>query len=140
MHRTCPPILRAVLLALSLLPLAGQGARADDRLWANCRTCHAVTAPDGTQLARGGRSGPNLYGLAGRPLGSDPSFRLYSDALVSLGAAGRRWTEGDFIAYLASPDQFLQAATGNAGAKSDMHVAMRQGGAELWAYLQSLSN
>lgn len=139
MHKLRQPILRAALIALSLLPLTGQGVRADERLWANCRTCHAVTAPDGTQLARGGRSGPNLYGLAARPIGGDGAFRLYSSALVSLGAAGRRWTQGDFIAYLAGPEQFLQSATGNPSAKSDMHVAMRQGGAELWAYLQALS-
>ncbi len=138
MRNILAPILQAAM-ALMLLPLMGQGARADERLWANCRTCHAITAPDGTQLARGGRSGPNLYGLAGRPIGSDPAFRLYSNALASLGASGRQWNEGDFVAYLANPDQFLQAATGDPSVQSDMHVDMRQGGAALWGYLQSLS-
>ena len=137
-HITQTTIL-ALAPALAVLVFAGQGARADERLWANCRTCHMVTAPDGTQLARGGRSGPNLFALAGRPMGSDPSFRLYSDALAALGATGRRWTEGDFVAYLANPDQFLQSATGNASARSDMHVAMRQGGPEIWAYLKGLA-
>lgn len=130
---------RAALVALSLLSVTGQDARADDRLWANCRTCHAVTAPDGTQLARGGRSGPNLYGLAGRALAGDTGYRLYSDALLAAAGTGRRWSEADFVAYLADPDQFLRTITDNPAAQSDMHVAMRQGGSALWGYLQGLS-
>jgi cytochrome c len=123
-------------LALCLSSVAP--ARADDRLWANCRTCHAVTAPDGRVLARGGRSGPNLFGLAGRAVAGDAGFKLYSPDLQALRATGRRWSEGDFVAYLANPDQFLQSATGNPGARSDMHVQMRQGGPALWAWLAAL--
>jgi cytochrome c len=70
-------------------------------------------------------------------LAGDAAFRLYSAELRAAGAAGRRWSEADFIAYLADPDQFLQAATGNPAARSDMHVSMRQGGAALWAWLSA---
>jgi cytochrome c len=123
---------------LAALLAAAVPVQADERLWANCRTCHAVTAPDGTVLARGGRSGPNLFALAGRPLAGDAGFRLYSDDLRAAGARGLAWTEADFIAYLADPDAFLQAATGQPGARSEMHVAMRQGGGALWAWLAGL--
>ena len=127
------------VMALVFMVAGLTAAQADERLWANCRTCHAVTAPDGTVKARGGRSGPNLHDLAGRAMAGDRSFRLYSDALLRLGAQGRRWTEGDFIAYLADPDQFLRAATNDPAAQSDMHVQMRQGGGALWAWLAALS-
>lgn len=134
-----PSRILGIALASVALMVAGAGqSRADDRLWANCRTCHSVTAPDGTTLARGGRSGPNLYGLAGRPLAGDSGFRLYSRDLIAAGASGRQWSEADFVAYLADPDQFLRAATGSADARSDMHVAMRQGGAALWTWLTGL--
>ena len=128
--------MRAALIVF--LSLLAQPLAADESLWANCRTCHAVTAPDGTTLARGGRSGPNLYGLAGRPLGGDGGFRFYSDDLRAAGASGRRWSEGDFAAYLADPDQFLRSVSGNPAAQSEMHVHMRSGAAEIWQWLNGL--
>jgi cytochrome c len=127
------------IVALAISLASGFAAQADERLWANCRTCHAVTAPDGTVLARGGRSGPNLHALAGRNVAGDGSFRLYSDALRRVGAQGRRWNEADFVAYLADPDQFLRTATNDPSARSDMHVQMRQGGGAIWAWLAGLS-
>lgn len=126
------------VVGMGLIQALALPAQADERLWANCRTCHAVTAPDGRVLARGGRSGPNLFGLAGRPLAGDSNFKLYSPELVSLRNSGRRWNEADFVAYLANPDQFLQTATGRPAARSDMHVQMRQGGAALWAWIGGL--
>jgi len=115
-------------------------AVAGDALWRDCRTCHAVVAPDGTELARGGRSGPNLYGIANRPLAGDSAYRFYSNDLRAAGAAGRRWTEDDFVAYLANPDQFLQSATGNPQAESGMHIQLRSTARDLFAYLRDLSN
>jgi cytochrome c len=113
---------------------------ANDALWRDCRTCHAVVAPDGTELARGGRSGPNLYGIANRPLAGDSAYRFYSNDLRAAGAAGKRWSEDDFVAYLANPDQFLQSATGNPQAESGMHVQLRSNARDLFAYLRGLSN
>ncbi|MCL4166617.1 UNVERIFIED_CONTAM: hypothetical protein GTU68_031205, partial [Idotea baltica] len=40
-----------------------------------CKSCHAVTATDGTVIQKGGKTGPNLYGVIGRVAGSDPDFR-----------------------------------------------------------------
>lgn len=115
-------------------------AMADEARWRDCRTCHAVEAPDGTVLARGGRSGPNLYGIAGRPLASASGFAFYSNDLRAAAATGARWSEDNFVAYLANPDQFLRSTTGNADAQSGMHVELRTGGRELFRWLQSLSN
>ena len=131
---------RTLLGAVSLGLVQGFAppAQADERLWANCRTCHAVTAPDGRVLARGGRSGPNLFALDGRAAAGDSAFKLYSRDLVALRDRGLRWNERDFVAYLADPDAFLQAATQNPAASSDMHVQMRQEGAALWAWIAGL--
>lgn len=114
-------------------------ALGSEALWRDCRTCHQVAAPDGTVLARGGRAGPNLYGVAGRALAGDAGFRLYSDDLTQAAATGARWSEGNFVAYLAGPDQFLRSITGNATAQSGMHVALGQGGADLYRWLRDLA-
>jgi cytochrome c len=112
---------------------------ADEARWRDCRTCHAVIAPDGTERARGGRSGPNLFGIANRPLAGDSEYRFYSNELRQAGQRGLRWSEANFMAYLAEPTQFLRTATGNANAESGMHVQLRSGAKQLYRYLDSLS-
>jgi cytochrome c len=130
--------LMTLALALSALAMP-LSASANDRIWSDCRTCHNVTAPDGSVLARGGRSGPNLYGIAGRRLAGDSDFRLYSSALTAAGARGLTWTRENFAAYLANPEQFLRSATGDANARTEMHVQMRQGADAIFDYLRNLS-
>lgn len=125
--------------ALVALLLWAPAATAGERLWADCRTCHAVTAPDGTVLARGGRSGPDLFGISGRAAAADGDFAFYSPAMRAAAATGLRWSEDNFVAYLANPDQFLRAVTGDPQASAEMHVQMKQGGREIYAYLRSLS-
>ncbi len=120
--------------------MAAAPAFADDPRWRDCRTCHMVEAPDGSILARGGRSGPNLFGIAGRPLAADSAFRFYSDDLRAAADTGARWSEENFLAYMANPDQFLRSVTGNEQAESGMHVEMRNGAREVFDYLRSLSN
>lgn len=115
-------------------------AFADDARWRDCRTCHAVIAPDGTELARGGRSGPNLYGIANRPFAGDTEFRFYSNDLRSAAGSGARWTAENFIAYLTDPDAFLREITGNPNAESGMHVQLRSGAREMFEYLRGLSD
>jgi cytochrome c len=129
-----------LFVASALTITATTATLADDSRWRDCRTCHAVVTPNGTELARGGRSGPNLYGIANRPLAGDPAFRFYSDDLRAAGAAGLRWTQDNFAAYLADPDEFLRSATGNPEAESGMHVQLRRGADELFDYLRGLSN
>lgn len=129
---------RLSALAVALTSLAAP-ALGTEALWRDCRTCHAVTAPDGTEIARGGRSGPNLFGVAGSPLLVDRGFRFYSSDLRAAAATGAQWTEANFVAYLANPDQFLRATTGNTQAASGMHIEMRSGGAELFRWLRDIS-
>jgi cytochrome c len=128
------------VLATVAIIAGGSPLAASEELWRDCRTCHQVAAPDGTVLARGGRAGPNLYGIAGRPLASESGYDLYSQDLTLAGATGVRWTRDNFVAYLANPDQFLSNITGSDTAESAMHVAQPADGAALFDYLQELSN
>lgn len=133
----CFPLVLAATIAVQF----GQVPQAlgDEALWRDCRTCHRVEAPDGTVLARGGRAGPNLYGVPGRPLGSDSEFRLYSPDMMRAARSGARWTRANFVAYLSGPDKFLRDLTGSELAESGMHVAQRRAGPALFDYLRRLS-
>jgi cytochrome c len=130
--------MKPLFVIAACLSFATQAFAADPQ-WPDCRTCHQVQAPDGTVLARGGRAGPNLYGVTGRELAGDTGFRLYSEGLLEAAQTGARWTQDNFNAYLAGPDQFLQSLTGDSTLESGMHVALRADGTALYRWLQEVS-
>jgi cytochrome c len=132
--------MKSITFALVGVVLFTAPALADESLWRDCRTCHRAEAPNGDVLARGGRAGPNLYGVAGRALAGDAEFRLYSRDLEAAARTGARWTEENFVAYLAGPDQFLRSVTGSELAQSGMHVSQPASGAALFRYLSDLAN
>jgi cytochrome c len=59
-----------------------------------CNVCHSVE-----KAGRPGE-GPNLWGLVGRPAGSQPDFTKYSDALK---ASGITWSTATLDQFLVSP-------------------------------------
>lgn len=117
--------------------LAGDAA-AGEAAWRGCRSCHSITAPDGTQIQRGGRTGPNLYGIAGRQIASAEGFR-YSEILAEYGATGAVWTAELFAEYVADPTAFVRAHTGDNSARSPMSFRLRSGADDMWAYLESVA-
>lgn len=130
---------KAALLCTALAaPAVAQDAAAGEETFKSCKTCHSVIAPDGTEIQRGGRTGPNLYGVIGRAVASDPDFR-YGESLAALGATGAVWDEGSLAAYTADPAAYLKAALGDEGAKSKMSFKLGAGNADVAAYLSSVA-
>jgi len=127
--------------AMVLLPAMAQAGdpAAGAAEWRQCRSCHMVVSPAGETLERGGRVGPNLYGIAGRQAGTVDGFR-YSGPLVAAGQAGLVWTVEDFVAYVADPTGFMRQVTGDASVRSPMNFQLATGAENLFAYLESLSN
>ena len=81
------------------MPGAGAIGRGEV-VFQKCYACHSVV-PGETGL-----TGPNLFGVVGRAVASDPEFE-YSAALERLPAQGHRvWTEAALDAYLKSPEDF----------------------------------
>ena len=73
-------------------PAAGPDAAAGGKVFAKCKSCHAVTE---------GKNGvgPSLYGVVNRAVASAANFK-YSDAMK---AKGGTWAPKDLDAYLANP-------------------------------------
>ena len=59
----------ALVSALSL-PAFGADIARGKTIFKDCRACHSVIDETETVIIRGGRTGPNLYGVVGRHAGS----------------------------------------------------------------------
>lgn len=131
-------ILLAVTAAAFAAPATAQDAAAGEKAFGKCKACHSVVAPDGTEIQKGGRTGPNLYGIIGRPVASDPDHS-YGESLAALGATGAVWDAASFAAYVADPAAYLKSALGDEGAKSKMSFKLASGAEDIAAYLSSVS-
>jgi cytochrome c len=124
-------------LAVATPALAGDPAAGEDD-FKKCKACHSIIAPDGTEIQKGGRTGPNLYGIIGRVVGSDPDFK-YGESIKAVGASGAVWDEASLAAYVADPAAWLKATLGDDGAKSKMSFKLAEGGDNVAAYLASVA-
>ena len=136
----------ALALAFVAAPVLAQDAptgdaAAGEKVFNKCQTCHIIANEAGEVLAgKAGKTGPNLYGLPGRALGSYPDFK-YGDTIVALGAGGAVWNEADFVAYVADPAKFLKDKSGDSKAKSKMSFKLpkEQDAKDVYAFIASLS-
>lgn len=130
----------AASLAFAALaaPALAQDAAAGEKEFNKCKACHSIIGADGTAIVKGGKTGPNLYGVIGRPVASVADFK-YGDAILAAGAAGVVWDEAEVAAYVVDPSAWLKEKTGDAGAKSKMSFKLAKGGADVAAYLASVA-
>jgi len=121
----------AAVLALTTPVLADGDAAKGEKAFRQCKACHMIQSPDGEMIVRGGPVGPNLYGVIGRAAGSVEDFR-YSKALAAMGEDGLVWDENNIVEYMTDPSEFI-------GGRSKMTYKLRNGGADLAAYLATFS-
>lgn len=113
-------------------------AEAGEKAFKQCKACHMIQDDDGETIVRGGRVGPNLYGIMGRTAGGVEDFR-YSDLLVAAGEQGLEWDEETFVAYIQEPTEWLQEYTGESGrGKMTYKLRKEDEGFDIWAYLASV--
>lgn len=132
----------AALLAMAAPALAENhmsgDAEAGEKAFNQCKACHMIQDDDGETIVRGGRVGPNLYGVMGRTAGGVEDFR-YSDLLVTAGEQGLEWDEETFVAYIQDPTGWLQEYTGESGrGKMTYKLRKEEEGFDIWAYLASV--
>ncbi|MDQ7069951.1 MAG: c-type cytochrome [Rhodobacterales bacterium] len=128
----------ATLLALSAPAYAEGDIAKGEKLFKKCKACHMIVDDEGTKIYKGGKTGPNLYGIIGRVAGTYEDFK-YGKSIIAAGEGGLTWDEETLAAYVADPKAFLREVTGDGSAKSKMSFKLKKGGEDVAAYLASVS-
>ena len=127
-------------LALTLLAapaFASGDAAKGEADFKKCKACHMIVADDGTEIQKGGKTGPNLYGLIGNTIASEEGFK-YGDGILALNAKGMVWDEELIAEYISDPAKFLKEQTGDDAAKTKMTFKLGKGQEDMAAYLATL--
>ncbi|MGB5558204.1 MAG: cytochrome C [Paracoccaceae bacterium] len=129
-------ILAATALTLASPAFATGDAAKGESDFKKCKACHSIASAD-EAIVKGGKTGPNLYGVIGRAAASVEDFK-YGASLMQAGEAGLVWDEENMVTYLADPTAFLKEETGDSSAKSKMTFKLKNG-EDVAAYLASFS-
>lgn len=129
--------LAAALMTLAAPAFAEGDAAAGEKEFRKCKSCHAIASADET-IVKGGKTGPNLYGVVGRAAGTAEDFK-YGDDIVKAGEAGLIWDEESLAAYIEDPKAFLQETLDDKSAKSKMTFKLKKNTADVAAYLATFS-
>ena len=114
------------LLATSAPAFAAGDAAKGEAVFKQCQTCHVVADADGNVLAgKAAKTGPNLYGVVGRPAGTYPDFK-YGKDMIAAGAAGLVWDEASLDVYIRDPSKFLQEYLKDKSAKGKMQFKVKK--------------
>ncbi len=132
-------VIATALVGLLAAPALADGHIASgEKAFKKCKACHAITAPDGTSIVKGGKTGPNLYGIAGAPAAAVEGYK-YSASLKAAGEAGLVWDKENFVEWLKNPKDFIKKATGDSKAKTKMSFKLKKGAEDIYAYLESVA-
>ncbi len=132
------PLILLAQLAFAPAALAGGDAALGAKEFRKCAQCHRILSPEGEMVAKGGTTGPNLWGVVGRVAAGDPAFRTYGESLKALGATGFTWTEALIADYARDPKAFLRAEMGDNTARARMTFRLKDA-SNVAAYLASLA-
>lgn len=113
---------------------AGDAAKGE-KGFKKCKSCHMIQSDAGDMIVKGGKTGPNLYGVIGRAAGST-DFK-YSKSMQAAGAAGLVWSEEAVAEFVQDPTAYLEANGGDG--RSKMSFKLKKGGEDIAAYLASVA-
>lgn len=131
-------IATATLMAMTAPAFAAGDADKGKKTFGRCKSCHRIEATDGTMIVKGGKTGPNLYGVIGRTAGADEGFS-YSSDLAAVGENGLVWDAESLAAFVTDPKGYLKEATGSGSAKTKMTFKLKSGGDDVAAYLTAVA-
>ena len=108
-----------------------------------CVACHVVVNDAGEKLAgKNGKTGPNLFGVAGRTAGSVEGYR-YGKSMLKAGSdeIGLVWNEATFGEYVRDPTKYLRKVLDDRKARGRMtfKVKTEKVALDLYAFLHSLA-
>ena len=128
----------AALMATSTVAMADDmngDAEKGAKDFNKCKSCHMIASADET-LVKGGKTGPNLYGVIGRPVASYDGFK-YGDGILAVGATGMVWDEAALTEYVADPTAYIDTHGGSGRSKMTFKL---KGGENVAAYLATFSD
>ena len=125
----------AAVLALAAPAFAEGDVEAGEKGFKKCKACHTVESPDGEKIVKGGKTGPNLYGVIGRVAGSE-DFK-YASGLQAAAEAGFVWTEEALTAFITDPKEWL--SDNGFDPKTKMTFKLKKGGEDIAAFLASVA-
>lgn len=128
-------ILAAVAAIAATSAFAEGDVTKGKKTFGKCKACHTVATPEGEVLLKGGRTGPNLFGVIGRPVGT-ADFK-YSKALTVMSENGVTWDEASLSAFITDPNGYLKEQ-GIKG-KTKMTFKLKKGAEDVAAFLASLN-
>jgi len=140
------PILAFALVISSQVLAAGDPAKGE-KLYNRCSSCHAIIK-DGEVLVKGGITGPNLYGVVGRPAGTETDYLngserlpigMFTDAMIRAGQDGLIWTQDNIAAYSEDPIGFIQNYLNDESVRPNMSVKLKKGAEDIAAYLATFN-
>lgn len=139
------PLYMGLLMTSLTAPVAHAGGHASgdaaegEKAFRQCRSCHMIETAEGEAIVKGGKTGPNLWGLPGRTAGSVEDFR-YSSLLETAGEQELVWTEEEFTAFVQDPTGYLTEKTGESGrSKMAYKARSEEDVVNIWAYIASVS-
>ncbi|KAE9632283.1 cytochrome C [Parasedimentitalea maritima] len=132
-------LIATAFIGLLAVPAFAEGDIAKgEKAFKKCKACHSVTSADGEAIVKGGKTGPNLFGLPGRAAGTVEGFK-YGKDIVAAGEGGLVWSEETFVGFVTDPKGYLREVTGDGKAKSKMSFKLKKGGEDIFAFLASVS-
>ena len=119
---------------------ASGDAEAGAKVFNKCKSCHTIVSDAGDTIVKGGRTGPNLFGIAARQPGTSDGFKYGKDLIEAGDKLGANWSEAEFVSWVADPRAWVRATLDDSKAKSKMTFKLKDGedAANVWAYLVSV--
>ncbi|MDX2484808.1 MAG: cytochrome C [Pseudodonghicola sp.] len=132
-------LIATAIVGLLATPVLAEGdAAKGEKVFNKCKACHMIVSDSGETIVKGGKTGPNLFGVIGRTAGTYEDFR-YGKDIVAAGEAGLVWDEDTFEEYVQDPREFLRHHLDDKKAKSMMSFKLKKGGEDVYAYLVSVA-
>lgn len=132
-------IVAVAIAGLLAFPALAEGdAEKGKKAFNKCKSCHTIVSDSDEVILKGGKTGPNLYGVVGRAAGAVEGFK-YGKSLAAAGEKGLVWDEETFVEFTKNPKDFLKSYLDDSKAKSKMSFKLKKGGEDIYAFLNSVA-
>ncbi|NVK46985.1 MAG: cytochrome C [Rhodobacteraceae bacterium] len=111
----------AALMATSTAAFAEGDPAKGEKEFNKCKACHMIVDDAGEAIVRGGKTGPNLYGVVGRPVASVDGFK-YGDGIIAVGETGMVWEPELIVEYAQDPTAFIDTHGGSGRSKMTFKI------------------